>query len=958
LTDQQRDEAERLLHQARQLGPAERVVFAEQIGDAQVRREVLSLLAAEAHTAGLSIEGIIGEAAQSITGELEDGHIIAHFQIIRPIGSGGMGEVYLATDLHLRRQVAVKVLPAIFQQNSDRLRLFEREARAAAALNHPNVMAIYEVGRAADQSFIAAEYVEGETLSQRLSRGALAEAEALRVAGQIAEALCAAHEKGIVHRDLKPANIKIKPDGTVKVLDFGLAKLPPDAAPHDNPEETGTIDATRSGIILGTSAYMSPEQARGSPVDKRTDIWSYGIVLYEMLTGNAVFRRETITDTLAAVVKDEPNLSSLPARLRPVLGRCLQKDVRHRWQDIGDVRILLEEDGAASVAAPPSAVPWKFTAVACLAALAVAILFLRPNRSAPKPLIRMNVDLGRDARLANDRGQHTVAISPDGMRIAFACAGPRGEKWICTRRLDQREAVALPGTEGVEKIFFSPDGKWIGFGANGKLKKVSAEGGAPFTLCDAPFDRGAAWDADGFLVAALVERAGLMRIPENGGTPEVLTELKPGENSHRWPQVLPGGKGVLFTANSQPGDYENATIDVVSFKTRERRTLHQGGYHGRYLSSGHLVYMHQGTLFAARMDLDRLTLTGPPAPVLEDVASRAGDGGAAFDFSQSGVFVYDSSGLKSQATVQWLERSGKLQPLLSTPSSYKELRLSPDGKRLALVVDEGANPDLWVYDVERGTMTRLTFGGANEGPVWGPGGQYLAYHSGLGLGLWWIRADGSGKPQPLIESRRMQAVTSVNASYVAFEETSPAADEDIWTGRLEGAASDHPKAGKPEAFLRTPASEGLAAFSPDGRWLAYTSDESGSNEVYVRPFRPAAPAESGGKWQISTEGGALPIWSPNRRELFYTSRDRKIMVTNYSTNGDLFSPDKTVLWCDFQVAPNIQVVRLAPGTIDLAPDGKRFAVIVPVRAESQKPQTHVNVLFNFFDELQRRTARP
>ena len=958
MTDQQRGEVEHLLHEARQLGPAERVVFAEQIGDAQVRREVLSLLAAEVDTAGPSIEGIIGESARSIAGELEGGHIIAHFQIIRPIGSGGMGEVYLATDLHLRRQVALKVLPAVFQQNSDRLRRFEREARAAAALNHPNVMAIYEVGRAADQSFIAAEYVEGETLSQRLSQGPLAEAEALRVAGQIAEALGASHEKGIVHRDLKPANIKIKPDGTVKVLDFGLAKLPADPARQENPEEARTIDATGIGAVLGTSAYMSPEQARGLPVDKRTDIWSYGVVLYEMLTGKLLFQRQTITDTLAAVVKDEPDLSSLPARLRPVLGRCLQKDVRHRWQDIGDVRILLEEDVAAPVAAPQSAAPWKFTAVACLAALAVAILLLRPTRSAPKPLIRMNVDLGPDARLANDRGQHTVAISPDGMRIAFACAGPRDEKWICTRRLDQREAVALPGTEGVEKIFFSPDGKWIGFGAIGKLKKVSAEGGAPFTLCDAPFNRGAAWGADGFLVAALVERAGLMRIPENGGAPQVLTELKPGENTHRWPQVLPDGKGVLFTANSQAGDYENASIDVVSFKTRERRTLHPGGYHGRYLSSGHLVYMHRGTLFAVRMDLDRLTLTGPPAPVLEDVASRAGDGGSAFDFSQSGVFVYDSGGLKSQATVQWLERSGKLQPLLSTPSSYKELRFSPDGKRLALVVDEAANPDLWVYDVERGTMTRLTFGGANEGPVWGPGGQYLAYHSGQGLGLWWIRADGSGKPQPLIESRRMQAVTSVNASYVAFEETSPAADEDIWTGSLEGAASDHPKAGKPEPFLRTPASEGLAAFSPDGRWLAYTSDESGSNQVYVRPFRPVAPAESGGKWQISTEGGAFPIWSPNRRELFYISRDRKIMVTNYSTNGDLFSSDKPVLWCDFQVATNVQVVRLVPGTIDLAPDGKRFAVIVPVRAEYQKPQTHVNVLFNFFDELQRRTARP
>jgi serine/threonine-protein kinase len=957
LTDQQRDEVEHRLHQARQLGPDEGVVFAEQIGDAQVRGEVLSLLAAEAHTAGPSVGGIIGEAARSIAGELEGGHIIAHFQIIRPIGSGGMGEVYLATDLHLRREVALKVLPAVFQQNSDRLRRFEREARAAAALNHPNVMAIYEVVRAADQSFIAAEYVEGETLSQRLSRGPLAEAETLRVALQIAEALGAAHEKGIVHRDLKPANIKIKPDGTVKVLDFGLAKLPPEPAPRTTAEAL-TIDTTGVGAILGTAAYMSPEQARGLPVDKRTDIWSYGIVLYEMLTGNAIFQRETITDTLAAVVKDEPDLSRLPARLRRVLRRCLQKDMRHRWQDIGDVRMLLEEDVAAPVAEPPSSAPWKFTAVACLAALAVGILLLRPTRPAPKPLVRMNVDLGPDTRLANDRGQHAVAISPDGMRIAFACAGPQDEKRICTRRLDQGKAVALPGTEGVEKIFFSPDGKWIGFGANGKLKKVSADGGAPFTLCNAPFDRGAAWGTDGFLVAALVERAGLMRIPENGGAPQVLTELKPGENTHRWPQVLPDGKGVLFTANSQPGDYENASIDVVSFKTRERRTLHRGGYHGRYLPSGHLVYMHRGTLFAVRMDLDRLTLTGPPAPLLEDVASRAGDGGAAFDFSQSGVFVYDSGGLKSQATVQWLEQSGKLQPLLGTPSAYKELRFSPDGKRLALVVHEAANPDLWVYDLERGTMTRLTFGGANEGPVWGPGGQYLAYHSGHGLGLWWIRADGSGKPQPLVESKLMQAVTSVTASSVAFEETSPAADQDIWAGSLEGAASDHPKAGKPEPFLRTPASEGSAAFSPDGRWLAYTSDESGSYQVYVRPFRPAATSEAGGKWQISTEGGTFPIWSPKGRELFYTSRDRKIMVTNYSTNGDLFTPGKPVLWCDFQVATNVQVVRLAPSTIDLAPDGKRFAVIVPVRAEYQKPQTHVNVLFNFFDEVRRRTPRP
>ncbi|MGH9664227.1 MAG: hypothetical protein ACRD9L_07375, partial [Bryobacteraceae bacterium] len=469
------------------------------------------------------------------------------------------------------------------------------------------------------------------------------------------------------------------------------------------------------------------------------------------------------------------------------------------------------------------------------------------------------MDLGPEARLVNDRGRHTLAISPDATRLAFSCEAPGGELRICTQRFDQTTATALAGTEGVEKTFFSPDGHWIGFDARGKLKKVSVQGGAPMTLANAPFDRGASWGEDGFIVAALTERTGLVRVPENGGAAQPLTHLNPGENTHRWPQVLPGAKAVLFTANSQPGNYENASLDVVLLKTGQRRTLYRGGYFGRYLPSGHLVYMHQGTLFAARMDLDRLSLTGPSVPVLQDVDSRAGDGGAAFDSSRTGVFVYQSEVAPSRSTVQWLEKSGNLQPLIAAPGNYKQVRLSPDGKRLALVNDAAANPDIWIYDIERGTMTRLTFGGANEEPVWSPGGQYLIYHSGRGLGAWWIRADGSGGPRQLIESKNMQSATSLSGKHLAFEELSPAADSDIWTAPIEGAYDDHPKVGTPELFLRTPAIEGDAIFSPDGRWLAYASDESGTNQVYVRPFRPGISSQFGSKTQISIQGGTCPM---------------------------------------------------------------------------------------------------
>lgn len=945
MTDQQRDEVERLLHQARQLGPDERVVFANAIGNPQVRGEVQSLLAIASQAAGPWIEAIIGEAAQSVAAELESGRIIAHFQIIRPIASGGMGEVYLADDLSLGRQVALKLLPAAFQHDRDRAFRFEREARAAAALNHPNIMAVYEVGHSGGQPFIAAEYVEGETLAELLSRGSLAEAEAIRLAKQIAEALAAAHDKDVVHRDLKPANIKITPDGTVKVLDFGLAKLPhsPQDA-GDSPERTG------AGLIVGTPAYMSPEQARGAPVDKQTDIWAFGAVIYETLTGKGAFRRATITDTVAAVIHDEPDLTALPARLHPLIGRCLSKDLSKRWRDIADVRVALEE----AVCEPVARWRWRGpgTLVAAVAAVSLIgwIALLRPsNKAALQPLIRLTVDLGPEASLNNDRGQHSFSISPDGARIAFACASDGAETRICTRRLDQTQSVVLAGTEGVQTIFFSPDGRWIGFTASGKLRKVSAEGGAPITLCNAPFSRGASWSNSGFIVASLNSVQGLMRIPENGGMPQPVTLLKPGEQRNRWPQVLPGGTAVLFTASVQAGQYEDASLKVVSLKTGEIKTLHRGGYYGRYLPDGRLVYMHQGTLFAARMDIDRLALTSEPVPVIDDVSSRPSDGGADFDFSQSGMFVYLSSRFSGRTTVQWLHRSGKLEPLMRQTGAYDWIRLSPDGSRLALI-ENAASRDVWVYDPERETMSRITSGGINDTAVWSSDGKHLVYSATSPVpGLWCARADGAGEKQRLTENFGNICSFSPDGKRLATLRRSSESGMDIWIMPVEASNTDRPRLGEGEPFLRTGASEGLPAFSPDGRWLAYTSDESGMAQVYVQPF-----PGPGGTWQISTEGGSSPIWSRSAHELFYISRGRRIMVSPYSYHDDAFVAGKPSLWCDFQTLPPPEPPFFS-SIIDLAPDGKRFAVLVSASTESQKPPTQVNVLLNFADELRRKT---
>jgi serine/threonine-protein kinase len=629
---------------------------------------------------------------------------IAHYRITAKLGEGGMGEVWRATDTKLNREVAIKILPDAFAQDPDRLARFTREAQVLASLNHPNIAAIYGV----EERALVMELVPGSTLAERIAQGPIPLDEALPIAHQVAEALEYAHEREIVHRDLKPSNIKITPEGRVKVLDFGLAKAMSSETAAGNPESSPTLTmrATMSGVILGTAAYMSPEQARGQNVDRRADIWAFGVVLYEMLTGRQLFSGATVSDTLAAVLKTEPDLAPVPEQVRPIVERCLRKDPRRRWQAIGDVRLALEE-GLPAQASPgkSNSLPWAV--VAGLFAIIAAIALWGPWRykPSPQPMVRLDVDLGGDVSFGSltwFRGADAI-LSPDGTRLVY-CSQSR----LFTRRLDQPRATELVGTEDANSPFFSPDGQWVAFFTPGKLKKVSMQGGAPILLCSAPIGNGGSWGQDGnIIISAFGASSALLRIPDTGGAPSRLTELAPGETAHRWPQILPGGKAVLFTALTGSGVADDVNVEVMSLNDRRPKILLRGGTYGRYLPTGHLIYIHKGTLFAMPFDLGRLETRGTPLPVLEEVAYNIRQGSAQFDFSQAGTAVYRSGKASGElSTVQWLDASGGTQPLLGTPGEYLTPRLSPDGKRLAV----SSAADHWINELQRDTITHLTTG--------------------------------------------------------------------------------------------------------------------------------------------------------------------------------------------------------------------------------------------------------
>ncbi len=894
---------------------------------------------------------------------LQPGARLGAYEVISLIGAGGMGEVYRARDTALGREVAIKVLPAAFADDADRLARLEREAKTLAALSHPNIAVVHGLEKERGTCALVMELVDGHTLSERVTTGPLAVDEALPIARQIAEALEAAHERGVVHRDLKPANIKVRSDGTVKVLDFGLAKAMETGALSSGGSHSPTITTpamTQAGVILGTAAYMSPEQARGGQVDKRADIWAFGVVLYEILTGRRLFDEATVSDTLAGVLKSDLKLDALPRETPPavrrLIGRCITRDLRRRLRDIGEARIAIDDalahrdaDAAEDRAVPRRpqpmwhrVLPWAIAAGAV--AVAGAVLWSTSRVPPPsQPVMQLTSDLGADISLATSAG--SIVLSPNG-QVLVLIGSPRGNDRprLFVRRLDQRQAASLPGTEGARNPFFSPDSQSVGFFADGKLKRISVAGGAAVTLCDAPDDRGGSWSDDGWIVFS--PRSGespLFRVSAESGSPEALTTLEGGDVTHRWPQVLPGGRALLYTASAATGNYQDAKIVVRSLTNGNVATVHRGGYYARYVPTGHLVYISQGKLYAARFNLDRLAIESQPAPILTDVSNSPTTGTAQYSISSTGSLVYvPSAGEAANPSIFWSEANGGMPPLRAVPAAYDTIRFAPDGERLATTITN-PQPDIWTYDWSRDVMSRITSHSAlDSNPVWSPDGRRIAFRSARsGVdNLYWQRADGTGEAQRLTESKLPQWPKSwhPNGRLLAYEEIGR--ERDVWIVPIEGDDATGWRAGKPRVFLSGASSETEPAFSPDGRWLAYTSNESGRTEVYVVPF-----PESEGRWQISTMGGSFPRWSSNGRELFYLDENRRVAVTSYSVERAAFRASRPRVWSEVTVT-----------AFDLHPDGKRIAVLkAPVSPAAKRPGDLVFIV-NFFDDLRRLTA--
>ena len=901
---------------------------------------------------------------------LTPGARLGPYEIVSPLGAGGMGEVYRARDTRLDRTVAIKILPPHLSSDPILRQRFEREAKAISSLNHPHICVLYDVGKQDGTQFLVMECVEGETMAKRLEKGPLPLEQVLKYGMQIADALDKAHRTGVVHRDLKPGNIMLTASGA-KLLDFGLAKAAPPLAAGATltAAATRTTLVTQQGTIVGTFQYMSPEQVEGKEVDARSDIFSFGSMLYEMVTGRRAFQGKSQLSVASAILEKEPApISTIqpltPPALDRAIRRCLAKDPEDRWQTARDLLLELkwiaESGSQAGVPAPlvsqrkpRERIAWGAAAVLALVAIALAIGFVG---RAPKPLqpMRLNAEIGVDASSLFIILGPSAILSPNGTRLAFVASGADQKQRMYVRSLDQLQASVLPGTENARDPFFSPNGEWIGFFADGKLKKISTQDGAVVTLCDAADDRGGSWSEDGTIVFTRGAGSGLSKISSAGGSPEQLTTLnQASEHTHRWSQVLPGGKAVLFTANVLLGSFERADIVAYTMSTGQRKTVLHGGFYGRYVPTGHLVYMHEDTLFAVPFDAKRLEVTGQPTPILEGVASNSNTGGAQFSISEAGNLVYlPGHGSAVVGSIYWMERDGKFRPLRDVPADYISPAFSPDGKRLAMEIFDGKNNDIWVYEWGRDMLTRLTFAGeASRVPVWTPDGQKITYSS-LEKGvanLYWKRADGAGEAQRLTESKNTQRPYSWRADgkFLAFTQTNPDTGSDIMMLPFEGDEKSGRKPGEPRVFLNSPYDETSPTFSPDGRWLAYASNESGNFQVYVRPF-----PGPGGKWQISAGGGQFPKWSRNGKELFYRTQDSKLMVTAYTVSGDTFVAGKPQLWSPSQF---INLGTLGPFySFDLHPDGKRFAVIKTPRPGESTPVNKVTFIFNFFDELRRK----
>jgi Tol biopolymer transport system component/tRNA A-37 threonylcarbamoyl transferase component Bud32 len=943
-------------------------------GDDSLRREVESLLAHEQEASLFIEQPAIEVAAIGLNNQdrLPVGRQMGPYTILSLLGAGGMGEVYRAHDTTLGRDVAIKVLPPVFTLDPERRARFEREARLLASLNHPHIAAIYGVEDAGGVRGLVLELVEGPTLAERLAKRALPLGEALAIARQIADALEAAHDKGIIHRDLKPANVKITPEGLVKVLDFGLARAAASDAAADVSQPATSLSADHDGVVLGTAAYMSPQQARGQLLDKRTDIWAFGCLLYEMLSGRRAFTGDTSSEAMAAVLERDPAWKALPAatpeNIRTLIERCLEKDLKLRLRDIGDARLEIDRAIAMSSGVPPERGPyrrrraWPWVLLGTLGAGAgLAIFVTRPVRTSPSlASIRVSVDLGADASLVTGLyGQGVAAIlSPDGRTLAFVGRAGQGKSLLYVRSLEQLRAVPLPGTEGALNPFFSPDGQWIAFFADGKLKKILATGAGPLTLCNASDNRGGAWAEDGTIIFS-PKRAGtsLWTVSDAGGTPTSMTSLDAGEVTQRWPQVLPGRKGILYTSHNNPNGFDDANVVVQPLPRGARKVLVRGAYDGRYIPTGHLIYVHDSTLFAVPFDLNHLEVTGPAIRVLDGVAVSPPVGAAQIAISRTGTLVYLSgAALTNDAPIDWVDRSGRVTPMRAAPAFWLNHAFSPDGRKLAMTIYDGKQWGIWMYDWGRDALSRLTYDVAASAvnPVWTPDGRRIVFASTRdgsatsNLNLFWQRTDGTGEAQRLTDGSYEQVPASSDPSgrLIAFAERRPDTGRDVMILRIDGDEQSGWKPGKPTVFLNSRFSETEPVFSPDGRWLAYVSNETGRDEVYVRPF-----PGPGGKRQISTGGGSGPTWSRARHELFYGTPDNRIMVASYSSQGDTFRAEKPRLGSNVRFSP-----RVVGKSFDVHPDGERFALTAEREPQGHEDTHHVTLIFNFFDELRRMAS--
>jgi Tol biopolymer transport system component len=912
---------------------------------------------------------------------LTPGTRLGVYEVTAAIGEGGMGQVYRATDTTLGRQVAIKILPDAFASDPERLSRFEREAQTLASLNHPHIAAIYGFEKSGGLHALVMELVEGEDLSQRIAHGAIPLDEALAIAKQIAGALEAAHEQGIIHRDLKPANIKVRNDGTVKVLDFGLAKAVEPAAgssPSMSMSPTLSMHATQMGVILGTAAYMAPEQARGKTVDKRADIWAFGAVLYEMLTRKRAFPGEDITDTLAAVVRAEPDWSLIPKELSPTLlvylRRCLQKDAKQRIGDIHDVRLAM--DGAFETTAPQTTasatatashgrLAWVAFAVAVVGMVALAIPALRHLRETPPPATRLahlTMGLAPAERLGPTtsyaRPSRTAfAMAPDGATIVFSgeinVSGGTPTTMLYRRPLAATQAVAIPGTEGAEYPFFSPDGQWVGFGAGNKLKKVALTGGPPIDMCDlAGQIEGASWGPAGVIVFAA---RGLWTVSDSGGKPNALAEGDPNADVY-CPAVLPGGQTVLYTSVPGNAKWEDAHIDAINLITKQRKTLLTNAADGRYSPTGHLVFMRSAALLAVPFDSTRGEVTGAPVPLLAGImqstnALNSGQetGMGQFALSASGVLLYASGDRypTRASTLVRVDRKGAETKLAEIQGTLFGLRLSPSGARVvAFKTGDGSlASDIWLFDLPSGTPTRLTSTGEAYWPLFSLDGKSVMFTaSGSNPGIYALWLDGRATPQRIIEGKAgaFTASWSPDGKWLAYLQGVGSARQ-IFVRPVRDASLD---AGEPRQFSPSTFGQRDAEFSPDSRWIAYVSDESRTNEVYVQAF--PGPGE---KRRISSNTGGNLAWSRNSRELFYiVSKPRtptiSMMAVDFSTTGDFKTSTPRLLF------EGPYAVSSPLRSYDVTSDGQ--FIMTRSQPPPDQPVTTLNVVLGWAEELKAR----